>query len=348
MSPDAKGMAVPPQLALIHKLGSLQPHTWSTGLILRGAALLGLADHLADGPRTGAELAEATGTHPPSLARFLRACAMVGVVERVGSDSYALAETGRLLVSDGPSLRAFVIAVNGPGLMRPWEQVDQALRTGRSVAVDTLGTDLWSYYARHPAEAFQFLESTIPVSRLTALLLTSLIDLSGVGTVVDVGGCPGVMLADLLDSLPAARGVLLDLPAMIPHAEKIIGSHPAADRITFTGGDFLASVPEGGDLYLLKHILGDCDEDAARTVVGHCFAAGAPGSRLLLVDWVTSDEPSFAQVTDIDAMVCCGGRIRTGPELIEMLAEAGYRQVRRLAVPGQENDPLAIIEAVRP
>src|SRR5690242_16099656 len=46
------------------------------------AASLGLSDLLADGPRTPAELAAATGTHEPTLGRLLRALATVGVYER--------------------------------------------------------------------------------------------------------------------------------------------------------------------------------------------------------------------------------------------------------------------------
>lgn len=46
-----------------------------------GAAKLGLADHLADGPRTADELAARTGTHAPSLYRFLRTIAGFGIGE---------------------------------------------------------------------------------------------------------------------------------------------------------------------------------------------------------------------------------------------------------------------------
>ena len=44
------------------------------------AAKLGIADHLADGPRSAAELAPATGTHAPSLHRFMRTLAGFGIL----------------------------------------------------------------------------------------------------------------------------------------------------------------------------------------------------------------------------------------------------------------------------
>jgi Dimerisation domain len=43
------------------------------------AATLGIADLLEDGPRSVDELAQATGTHAPTLYRLLRALASVGV-----------------------------------------------------------------------------------------------------------------------------------------------------------------------------------------------------------------------------------------------------------------------------
>ena len=47
-------------------------------------AKLGIADHLRDGPRRVNELAEATGTHAPSLKRVLRLLASAGPLHRRG------------------------------------------------------------------------------------------------------------------------------------------------------------------------------------------------------------------------------------------------------------------------
>src|SRR5262245_61186370 len=47
--------------------------------LLYVAARLGLADHLSDGPKTAAALAEKTGMHAPSLGRVMRTLAMLGV-----------------------------------------------------------------------------------------------------------------------------------------------------------------------------------------------------------------------------------------------------------------------------
>jgi hypothetical protein len=50
-----------------------------TAQVLRTAALLGLADHLSSGVKSLDEIAVATGTEPGAMARFLRACVLLGL-----------------------------------------------------------------------------------------------------------------------------------------------------------------------------------------------------------------------------------------------------------------------------
>ena len=66
------------------------------------AAVLGIADQLAEGPRTADELAHAVGANPDSLYRLLRALASVGVVEELDGRRFALADLGQGLRSDTP------------------------------------------------------------------------------------------------------------------------------------------------------------------------------------------------------------------------------------------------------
>src|SRR4051794_25365976 len=68
--------------------------------IVHVAAQLGLADLLADGPRSVEDLADATGTHAPSLARLVRALAAIGVVAEVDGGRVELTPLGVPLRSD--------------------------------------------------------------------------------------------------------------------------------------------------------------------------------------------------------------------------------------------------------
>ena len=66
------------------------------------SATLGIADLLAGGPRTSDDLAAATGAHPRSLYRLLRALASVGIFSEADGRRFALTPLGDCLRSDSP------------------------------------------------------------------------------------------------------------------------------------------------------------------------------------------------------------------------------------------------------
>ena len=73
-------------------------------------AELGVADILATGPRTSAELANVTGVDARSLYRVLRTLASEGVFSEDGGQLFRLTPLGATLRSDSPgSLRNFML-----------------------------------------------------------------------------------------------------------------------------------------------------------------------------------------------------------------------------------------------
>ena len=67
---------------------------------VRAMAILGLADHLASGPRTATNLAEETGAHAPSLARLLRTLVALGLCGRDDAGRVYLTPIGEAMRSD--------------------------------------------------------------------------------------------------------------------------------------------------------------------------------------------------------------------------------------------------------
>src|SRR4029077_7133276 len=66
------------------------------------AAILGIADLLAEGQRSSDELAEVTGTNPRALYRLLRALAAFGVFYEDDNRMFSLTELGEPLRNDVP------------------------------------------------------------------------------------------------------------------------------------------------------------------------------------------------------------------------------------------------------
>jgi hypothetical protein len=120
---------------------------------VRAMAILGLADHLASGPRTAADLAEATGAHAPSLARLLRTLVALGLCERDDAGGVYLTPLGEAMRSDVPdSARSFVLFITAPWVERGWEELPQAVRTGEPTFPRVHGVGFWDYLGAHPEE----------------------------------------------------------------------------------------------------------------------------------------------------------------------------------------------------
>src|SRR5947209_6124341 len=114
------------------------------------AAKLGLADLLADGPRGGADLAGATGAHPPSLLRLLRFLASVGVFAVDAEGRFVLTPLSSRLRRDVPgSLRATVLFRGEPWAWSAWGNLLHSIQSGESAFEHVHGMGFWDYTARH-------------------------------------------------------------------------------------------------------------------------------------------------------------------------------------------------------
>ena len=103
------------------------------------AATLGLADLLADGPRSVDDLASTTQTHVTSLHRLLRMLAGNGVFAEDEHGRFGLTRLAALLNSDAPdSVRDWALFVGAPPVWAAWgnlaaasEQVSRRSRQQR-------------------------------------------------------------------------------------------------------------------------------------------------------------------------------------------------------------------------
>jgi hypothetical protein len=160
--------------------------------------------------------------------------------------------------------------------------------------------------------------------------------------VVDIAGGRGVLLAEILRHVPTARGILLDRPQVIEAASNLLDSE-IAGRIEFFSGSFFQEVPAGGDLYILKNILHDWNDDAALEILTTCRRSICHEAKLLIIGHIVglANETSAAKVGDIQMMVRTGGRNRTELEFRNLLRKGGFHLCRVI----QTGSGPALIEA---
>jgi len=156
---------------------------------LYAAAKLGLADHLANGPRSALDLAPVTGTHAPTLHRFLRTLAGFGILAEGDGQRFALTPLGEALKTGAPgAARSTLIAFGGPAFWRSWEEILYSLETGKPGFDKVWGMPVFDYLAQHPDEASHFSEAMVGFHGSEPPTVAEAYDFSSIQTVVDVGG----------------------------------------------------------------------------------------------------------------------------------------------------------------
>jgi O-methyltransferase domain/Dimerisation domain len=253
------------------------------------AAEMGIADLLSDGPKRVEELAQATGARPPSLYRLLRALAGNGIFAEDSSGRFELTPPAEWLRSDIPgSLRDAVrLAGDITGESKwwnMWSDLQRCVMTGDPEWDRLYQTDFYTHLASAP-EANQWWSRGVASFAATEVApIVDSYDFSPFKRIVDVGGGRGSLLAEILKRNPNARGVLYDHPLIVKEPEYLAAAG-VLDRCELIGGNFLQSVPAGGDAYISKRILMDWDDDDCvkllRLCARQCLNTGAclPSSR---------------------------------------------------------------------
>ncbi len=290
------------------------------------AAQLGVADLLAAGPRSVAELAAATGVDAQSLYRVLRALAARGLFQDDGNEGFSLTPAAEPLRRDDPhSVRPQALWSGSEEYRRAWGDLGFSVRTGRPAFDHVFGKPFFEHLAEDRAFAKIFSDVMTSGSGDEWASIAAAHDFSDYRRIVDVGGGHGALLSAVLDRYPGRVGVLFDLPEVVGTAGGAIDRHVAAGHAEKVAGDFSESVPPGGDVYLLKWIVHDWDDDAAISILTNCRTAMAPGGRVLLMEVVVPEGAAGSAATRLDTtmMVFTGSRERTEREYGELLHRAG-------------------------
>ena len=342
MSQDthAQSETMPPQaqliqMAMAHQVSSL----------LRVAAQLKLADHLAEGPRTVEQLAQATKTHAPSLYRLMRTLSSMGLFAEVGEHQFSLTPMSEPLRSSVPgSVLTSVLTITGDLFTRSLGNLLYSVQTGKTAFEKEYGMPVFDWLGNHPEEASMFSDTMVGFHGAEPPAVAAAYDFSAFKTIADVGGATGNLLTTILGKYPGHRGLLFDLPHNAGDAAALLQARSMTDRVTFQPGSFFESIPSDADLYLMSHIIHDWSEDQCLTILANCRKAMGPNSRLLLIEMVlpSDNSPHPGKMLDIIMLTAPGGQERTEPEYRALLDKAGFKLTR--VVPTAS--PVSIIEAV--
>ncbi|ATY61559.1 O-methyltransferase, putative [Cordyceps militaris] len=149
--------------------------------------------------------------------------------------------------------------------------------------------------------------------------------------IVDVGGGHGLALQEIMAEhafVPPSQCTVLDLPKTIEVATARAASSDVLAAVRFLPGTMLDAFPaevQGALVYLFRRVLSDFVDKDIVLALGRARAAGAPDSRIILVEeLVKPGRGKFAIAQDI-AVLNFGGKRRSEGMWRELAALAGLQ-----------------------
>lgn len=289
------------------------------------AAELGIADQLKEGPRSIDDLADLTATHPDSLYRVLRMLASHGIFSELKGRQFKSTSLSVPLQDD--QIRYLILIHLNRNQFRIFGDLMYSVRTGETVKKEHSGRALFEHIGDDEQKNGWFNKAMSSASKMQVPILLSAFPYKGYRNIIDIGGGEGLFLANILNKAPKSKGLIFDLPGVVSGSPDLIEGFSLGGRMEIIGGDFFKSVPDGGDLYILKSVLHDWDDEDSIKILGSVHQAMPQKSRLLIIESVLDEGnlPSFGKMTDILMMVAAGGKERTLGQWESLLSASAFK-----------------------
>ncbi|QMU78147.1 helix-turn-helix domain-containing protein [Streptacidiphilus sp. PB12-B1b] len=290
------------------------------------AVRLDLFSALADEPAAPEELRERLGLHGRGLSDFLALLAALGLLRRDPDGRYRNADgAGRYLVPGRPGAVAGFLRGADLNLYPVYGRLTEALRTGRPQA-DGDFTGMLD----DPVALGHFVRMMDGLTQGLGPQLIAALEGRPYRSLLDLGGCRGHLLGQLLAARPELRGSVFDLPQMEPFFDEYLAGLGLADRAAFHPGDFFRDPLPETDVLVLGHILHDWDQEQRRQLLDKAYAAVNPGGTVLIYDRMLGEARDDIEnlVASLNMLLVTeGGAEYTVSEIEAQATAAGFGSV---------------------
>lgn len=304
-------------------------------------------DRLKNGPLSSAELAILTDSNEEALLRVLRPAAQLAILDRLPDGRYALSPLGRQFCQDAPQPAAAWTELMDRMALEVLPKLPDAIRAGDSLPHHVYGITCWERMAQIPGTNELHDIACGRWSELVVDRVAQSYDFTQAKLLIDVGGGRGALLSAILRAAPQLHGIVYDRNETKVAAQAMFENQGVADRASHTTGNFFAEVPAGADLYTIKHVLHDWDDESVIRILSNIRAALSSTSKLLIIEGSVDHhlgpmEPVRA-IWDLSQFVTTWGKSRTLNDFAKIAQAAGLRL--KTVFPTQTIDTL-ILECV--
>jgi len=324
---------MPAHVALLEKL--FMPFMFQAIYV---AADLHLADHLKDGAKSIGELAQVTQTDESALYRLLRSLTSMDIFKESEKGIFELTPMAEWLRSDVEgSLHSMALMLGGQPMWNLLPELLTSIKTGESSFEKTFKQSFYEYLNqsenKKAGDIFN-LAMSHNTQRQIKQILTNY-DFSSYHQIIDVAGNHGQLLTAILKEASDSKGIIFDQPYARELALANLNKAQVSDRCEFVVGDFFKESTKGGDLYILKHILHNWNDEKVLEILTQCREAMGDSSKLLVIDSVIEegDSKDLAKFLDLQMLLLLGGKERTQEEYSQLCEASGLFIHRAIKLP---------------
>jgi acetylserotonin N-methyltransferase len=296
------------------------------------AVNLGVFDLFAGGEMTAPEVSNALATDLSATQRLLEACAGLGLLLNDAGRFSNTPEADAYLRRESPRSLAGYILYSNQALYRCWGNLEDAIREGTPRWEQTFGTPgpIFSQFFSTPEKLRTFVMGMHGLGMTTSPAVVKSFDLTEFRTLADLGAATGHLAITACEAFSQLRGIVFDLPDVIPLAAEQIAASPARARLSVQAGDFFTDPLPAADLYSLGRILHDWGEEKIRILLRKIYTELPEGGGLLVAEKLLREDrsgPMGALLQSLSMLVVTEGKERTASEYRALLEESGFRDI---------------------
>ncbi|CAM6121623.1 unnamed protein product [Calypogeia fissa] len=256
-----------------------------------------------------------------------------------GKTVYGLTEVSKWFVKDSQQTLAPLtdFQLSTVLLGGPWDQMHEIILDDTTVPfTKATGLPFWEYCATKDPEFGALFQTGMGI--YSRIHNSSIVEdlrqcgvLDGVNILVDVGGCQGAVVAEIVACNPHIQGINFDLPDVIKTA-------PAVNGVQHVGGSFFDRVPSG-DAMFMKFIIHDHGDEDAIKILHNCFKALPKNGKVIIAEYARSKQNSAARAFFIETLDLImlsslkGARERTDEEYQGLIIAAGFPRTHLIQNP---------------
>ena len=290
---------------------------------------------------TGREIAQKLDGDPRGVMMLLNALAAMNLLIKKGEVYSNTPAAYSFLAKDSSQYIGHIIT-HHHHLMESWYQLAEGVTTGKPVRTRAaFSNEEWRE---------SFLMGMFNMAMLAGPKIAEFIDLGQRRHLLDLGGGPGTYAILFCLKNPDLKATVYDLTTTRPFAEKTIARYGLSDRIIFQDGDYDEGDIRGSfDAIWLSQILHAEGPEAAQKIIQKVVSVLEPGGLILIHEFLLNPEmdgPIFPALFSLNMLLGTDhGQSYSELQIIEMLARAGAKDIRRLPLQGPNDS--GVIQGVR-